>query len=116
MDILRFLHVLRILDSALHFPVSFLPRVVFDNRETKNRTLEEIELIFNTGAAGQVRRIFQHSRTADANYDHLSNSSGSSGNHSPVANHMLPGPGGKRHVKTSGVETSDDLVQSAREY
>ena len=85
-----------------------------DNRETKNRTLEEIELIFNTGATGQVRRIFQHSRTVDANYDHLSNSSGSSGKHSPVVSDMLPG--GKAKVTTSGVETDDALVQSTREY
>ena len=70
---------------------------------------------FNSGAGGQVRRVFQHSqRDEDGNYDHLSASSGSSGKQSPPneSRHSMR----KADVDTNGVEASDELVQNVREY
>lgn len=86
-----------------------------NHRETKNRTLEEIELIFNSGAGGQVRRVFQGVRVdRSANYDHLSNSSGSSGKRSPVVDDVFH-PRQKGDVRTTGMEAADE-TPAVREY
>ena len=114
MDIFRFLYDSSICDRVIHFSVAS-HREVSDCSETKNRTLEEIELIFNSGAGGQVRRVFQHSsRDVNGNYDHLSASSGSSGKQTPPNErvHSM----GKTNEETNGVEASDDLVQNVHEY
>jgi hypothetical protein len=58
--------------------------LISDSSETKNGTLEEIELVFNSGAGNQASRVFQHSqRDGDGNREHLSASSGSSRKQSP---------------------------------
>jgi len=64
MDILRFSNGRCIYDRVIHFSEPTLSPVwdYSDRSVTKNRTLEEIKLISNSGAAGQVRRIFKQSR------------------------------------------------------
>jgi len=116
LDILRSLYDGRILDRFIHFPVFPCFKEFSDWKETKNGTLEEIELIFNSSAGGQVRRVFQHSRRGvDGNYDHLCASIGSSGKQSPPNERVLSS--GKTDVETSGVEdANNDLVQNVREY
>ena len=72
MDILRVLYDGGIRHCLLHGSVPGLVDHVTNRRETKNRTLEEIELIFNNGAGRQVRGVLQHFRRGvDANYDQI---------------------------------------------
>jgi hypothetical protein len=57
MDILRVLYDGNIRHCLVHVSVSGLVDNVTNRREIKNRTFEEIELIFNSGAGRQVRRV-----------------------------------------------------------
>jgi hypothetical protein len=59
LDVLCFLYVRCFPDRPFNFPVHCFS-IISNDSETKNRTLEEIELIFNSGAAGQLRRVFHN--------------------------------------------------------